>query len=388
MARAGAAVCVTAAAVLMITGCGGVPPKNESSSSSSGGRDTPSSSAPTTSRKPSSPDATLDDLKKIVVPAHCRMPPSTLESGTVRASAPASESDTSSPTSPPSPSSSPSSTGPDQADAKPTSATKAGHGALVMAGPSAPVLVDVDGDGAKEAVAEYRCEVGGTTWPSMIVAVRHGGEVVNSVRLGDISHTEHAYVTGWHPKEGGVAVSWVAFDGAGADKKPYENLLAASGAAARFTPTERGRALGYTSIVDGPGKVAFVVPTGRIACRIEGPDVACAVNQPTWSPEGEASSEGCVEGTKVVGLRNGRVGYDCQGQQPFKAAAESATPPWHRSGSDPAIRGQYGEMPGLAYGRTLTTGKVTCTVALTGVTCTDPVTGHGFTVSTDAVRSF
>lgn len=246
------------------------------------------------------------------------------------------------------------------------------------------MFADVNGDGAKEVVAQYTCNAGGTTWPAMIVVVKHGGEVLGTVKLGDIARTEHAQVTTWRPVDGGLTVSWVAYQGEGMDKRPFENQLTMTGAAVSFPPTERGRLLSQTTIVDGPEATAFVTPTGKIACTLEGSTVACAVQQPTWKPGGDTR----CPGVDAVVLRNGTASYDCTAGAPFRAAAAHGQPAWQREGSDPTIRGSYGDMAGLAYGRTLTTGQATCTAAISGVTCADAMTGHGFTVSGEAARLF
>lgn len=252
-----------------------------------------------------------------------------------------------------------------------------------MTGPGAPVFVDLTGDGAKEAVAQYLCNAGGTDWPALLVVVRHGGEVVGSVKLGDIARAEHARVTSWRPRGKGLVVDWVAYEGAGADKRAFENELVANDAGVGFAPTERGRSLGQTTVVDGAGSTSFVTPTGKIACTLDGGTVTCAVQDPTWKPDGQ---QRCGEVDAVV-LRDGSAGYDCASGSPFRSAA-GQQPRWQRQGTDPTVRGSYGDAPALAFGRTLTTGQVTCTSATGGVTCTDTMTGHGFTVSGDAARLY
>lgn len=381
--------------VAATAGCSGVSLGTASSSSSSRPAAGTSSSSSTPSRTPAPPDATLDDLANILIPAYCQMPATRLDNGTIppTASSPRGSSGSTAPTSPSSAtsSSSPSSAGDSASTSRGDAAwgpggrgESASHGELTMTGAAAPVLADVTGDGAKEVVAQYTCDAGGTAWPAMLVVVKHGGEVVGNVKLGDIARTDHAHVTSWRPDGGGLAVDWVAYEGSGYDKRPYENLLTMTGSAVSFSLTERGRSLAQTTIVDGEGTASFATPTGKVACTLDGADVTCAVQQPTWKPDGDVAC-GAPDG---VLLHNGHATYGCTSAGPFRDAARNAQPRWQRQGSDPTIRGTYGEMPALAYGRTLTTGQATCAAAISGVTCSDPMSGHGFTISGDAVRLF
>ncbi|MEP7161879.1 MAG: hypothetical protein ABI746_12375, partial [Dermatophilaceae bacterium] len=269
-------------------------------------------------------------------------------------------------------------------------AQRSGGGELTLSGPAAPILADVDGDRAKEVVAEYRCVGGTTSWPSMILVVGSEGTVVGNVKLGDVSRTDAAQVTSWRAADGGVVVDWVASDASGADQRPYENLLTMRGSATSFTPTDRGRALGATSIVPAGQRVAFVDPTGSTACVIDGASVTCEVTSPEWTPAETAPKECAgkdVAGTVV--LRDGHPGYGCADGEAFRAAASGPEATWQRRGSDPLIRDpQHGELSGLAYGRAISNGSATCSVALSGVTCLDVLTGRGFTVSPGAQRTF
>lgn len=393
------------AVTLSTAGCSGVTLTGTTPSATinDSGSSAPSTSTSTGPTAP--PDATLRDLDDIVIPAYCQQPATRLHSGTIAPSVPASTRSTTwrSESSAGESRSSGASTsggaethgggevvssadGSDRGSSSGGSARagETGHGELSMTGPEAPVLADVTGDGAKEVVAQYTCNAGGTTWPAMLIVVTHGGDVVGTVKLGDISRTEHARVTAWRAADEGLVVDWVAYEGAGLDKRPNENLLKHTGSSVSFTPTERGRALAQTTIVDGPEKSSFVTPTGKIACTLDGTNVTCAVQQPSWKSDGDTT----CSGVDAVVLRNGRAAYDCTSGGPFRQAAGGASPGWQRQGSDPTIRGTYGEMPALAFGRTLTTGQITCTSAISGVTCSDPMSGHGFTVSGDVARLF
>lgn len=46
-----------------------------------------------------------------------------------------------------------------------------------------PVFVDIDDDGAKEAISAFYCSGGGTSWPQIVVPVRSGGSVVSWTEL-------------------------------------------------------------------------------------------------------------------------------------------------------------------------------------------------------------
>jgi len=389
LTAAGSAILVAATA-----GCSGISLSTASSSTTAGPSAT--SVAPTVATPtgtPAPPDASLADLANIVIPAYCQQPATRLQNGTNPPTGPAAPADrpgstatagaTSAESGVPTVASSAGGSAGSGASSGAGMPGAAGHGELSMTGPEAPVLADVTGDGAKEIVAQYTCNAGGTTWPAMLVVVKHGGEVIGTVKLGDIARTEHAHVTAWRPQGEGLAVDWVAYEGAGFDKRPAENLLVMAGPTVSFAPTERGRALSQTTIVDLPGRTSFVTPTGKVACTLDGAAVTCAVQQPTWKPD---SDPGC--GTvDAVTLSNGQARYVCTSGGPFRAAT-GQPPRWQRQGSDPTIRTSSGEAAGLAFGRTLTTGQVTCTAAISGVTCSDPLTGHGFTVSTDTARLF
>lgn len=399
--RTPAVLLAVAALAGLTAGCSGVSLSTASSPPTTAKSSGTASPAPSeTSKSPAAPDAAMSDLADIVVPPYCQQPATRLRNGTMPPTADpsAGQGDSSTGTggssgSGPSGGSSPASTSGGSANAwRPaqpaapsrTGVAGAGYGELSMTGPEAPILADVTGDGAKEVVAQYTCNAGGTTWPAMLVIVKHGGEVIGSVKLGDIARTDHAHVTAWRPTDAGLVVDWVGYESEGADKRPFENQLTLSGATVSFAPTERGRSLGQTTIVDSPGTSSFVTPNGKVACTLDGAKVTCAVSQPSWKPDGDP---GCG-GVDAVVLRNGNAAYGCTSGSPFREAARTAATRWQRQGSDPTIRTQYGDAAGLAFGRTLTTGQVTCTAAISGVTCTDPMSGHGFTVSGDTARLF
>jgi len=318
------------------------------------GTTSPGQAMPTEVYTPPPPDAVLSDLALVTVPSYCQLPAATASSGTVSASA------------------------------------GGGRGALVLSGPVGPLFADVNGDRAKEALVEYRCNAGNTDWPSMILVVGGGGKSLGFVKLADVARTDHADITGWRAAEGGAVVNWVAYGDGGRDKRPYENLLTLKGPTVSFAATDRGKALAGTTIVDGPGGAAFVTPNGRTACALDGESVTCEVDSPSWQPTLSRPAE-CdgrdYDGTLV--LKGGLASYGCAGGAAFRAASGSSENDWVRQGQDPSIRSpKYGELAGVAYGRTLTTGSVSCAVATSGVTCSDVMTGHGFTVSGDAARIF
>lgn len=77
---------------------------------------------------------------------------------------------------------------------------------------SAPKLVDLDRDGVKELVAEFDCDQGGVTWPTVIVVYRKGWEIVGSINLGTqreyAKPVAKAGVTRWAVAGHGLSVRW------------------------------------------------------------------------------------------------------------------------------------------------------------------------------------
>lgn len=379
MRRTRAAAALLLAAVgPAAAGCGSIT-LGPASTTTTPGISSPSASPTSgTTGQPATPDASLEDLASLVVPPYCQLPSATLTRGATSGSVSTTPG-------------SPSAAGTEQTP----SAPPPGGGELILTGPTAPILADVDGDGAKEVVAEYRCEGGTRSWPSMILVVGAEGTVLGTVRLGDVSRTDAAQVTSWRAADGGVEVAWVASDSSGGDQRPYENLLTLRGSVMSFTPTDRGRALGATSIVPAGQQVAFVDPTGSTACLIDGASVTCEVTSPEWTPP-EPAPKDCAgkdaagkDVASTVLLRDGQPGYGCADGAAFREAANGAEATWLRRGSDPVIRDpQHGELSGLAYGRAISNGSASCSVALAGVTCVDVLTGRGFTVSPSAQRTF
>ncbi len=111
----------------------------------------------------------------------------------------------------------------------------------------------------------------------------------------------------------------------------------------------------------------FRSPSGNIGCVLLDGTARCDISKRDWAPPPRPSS--CPkevdfgQGLEVEGSGAGR--FVCAGDT---ALNPSATP--------------------LAYGSASRFGDFTCISRTTGMTCTEPATGHGFFISIQSYRTF
>lgn len=132
--------------------------------------------------------------------------------------------------------------------------------------------------------------------------------------------------------------------------------LTATDAAPRTAPAARGRLSTFRRGFTG----SFTSPSRNIRCSISSSQVSCLVDRHSWHP-----SDGPPQ---------------CETTDPVAVAtldgASTATLDW-ACGDD----GSSGDE--LSYGRSLTTGPMTCRSRTTGIECRDSESGHAFSVSTE-----
>lgn len=110
----------------------------------------------------------------------------------------------------------------------------------------------------------------------------------------------------------------------------------------------------------------FESPSGRLACSVTA-RVVCEVHEPAWTAPGAADACQGAEGDPVPYVE---LAVD-------RGTADTACV------SDSLAGG-----PALGYGSTLTVGSLACTSEVTGLTCRNLATAHGFTVSHSRFRGF
>ncbi|MDO9380283.1 MAG: hypothetical protein Q7T56_15655 [Nocardioidaceae bacterium] len=108
---------------------------------------------------------------------------------------------------------------------------------------------------------------------------------------------------------------------------------------------------------------SFTTPTGNIGCYIGAQGARCDIRDRTFEPPPEPPSCGLSWGSSLeVGAEE--AGFACVGDTVM--------------GSDTILK----------YGNSTLVGSYGCTSATTGVTCVNRSTGHGFSLSRAAARTF
>ncbi len=111
----------------------------------------------------------------------------------------------------------------------------------------------------------------------------------------------------------------------------------------------------------------FRSPTGNIGCVLLDGIARCDINKRDWTPPPRPAS--CPREVDFgQGLEMQRAGPG-----KFVCAGDTALDPTATS---------------LAYGTASHFGAFTCLSRSTGMTCTDPATGHGFFISIQSYRTF
>jgi hypothetical protein len=111
--------------------------------------------------------------------------------------------------------------------------------------------------------------------------------------------------------------------------------------------------------------VMFSAPSHNIGCAIDLGFARCDVARRTWKPPAKPKRCMLDWGQGMFVERTGRGAFICAGDTTL----------------DP--RGAV-----LAYGRSRSVGRFTCTSRKSGMTCRNRRSGHGFTISRSAYRAF
>ena len=146
---------------------------------------------------------------------------------------------------------------------------------------------------------------------------------------------------------------------------------------------------------DGSLVSSFASPTGNLWCNISASGAGCqgqkfdAGAQPTVACEGSRAL-----GDAVVIEGTGKATWQCTTEIfgfPFlDKNSKNYTAWWDPAiGDKRSVRTDSGKvLATLRYGNTLTAGDFRCTSAVDGVTCTNTVSGHGFTMSKAGAKRF
>lgn len=111
--------------------------------------------------------------------------------------------------------------------------------------------------------------------------------------------------------------------------------------------------------------VFFASPSGNIGCLLDKSFVRCDIGTRDWSPPPKPRSCPVDWGQGVSVDKRGRARFVCAGDTVKLPRART-----------------------LAYGRSLSRGRFTCTSRQNGMTCRNGSNGRGFTLSAQRYRFF
>lgn len=86
-----------------------------------------------------------------------------------------------------------------------------------------------------QVLAQYGCNAGNVSWPAVIVLYDRRNRLIGDIKLGNISHTEHADVTHWSVAGHTVKVSWVSYEGCCFHVHHHNQTLTLSGGRLNLT---------------------------------------------------------------------------------------------------------------------------------------------------------
>lgn len=139
---------------------------------------------------------------------------------------------------------------------------------------------------------------------------------------------------------------------------------------------------------------SFASPTGNLWCNISASGAGCQGQKFNAGAQATVDCEGSrVLGDAVVIEGTGKATWQCTTEIfafPFLDKNKAFTTWWDPAiGDKRSVRTDSGNvLATLRYGNTLTAGDFRCTSAVDGVTCTNTVSGHGFTLSKAGVKRF
>jgi hypothetical protein len=160
------------------------------------------------------------------------------------------------------------------------------------------------------------------------------------------------------------------------------------GSSSPATSTATAKA-GPTTDVSAQAMAAFASPSGNIGCLIGaqtgGIGVRCDLANNTWTVPAKPADCQLDWGHSVF-LNPQGASLGCVGDTVLGEAAVGSSGAWWNGqpGSQVVTVAGRGQLVGLAYGATLTSGTVACTSQTDGMHCTDSASKHGFDISRES----
>ena len=109
---------------------------------------------------------------------------------------------------------------------------------------------------------------------------------------------------------------------------------------------------------------SFTSPSGNVGCYLDTSTARCDIAERDWAPPTRPADCPLAYGHGLTVSRHQPAAFVCSGDTALGAGAP------------------------LAYGDSITAGTLRCESAVTGVTCRDTETHHGFAISRQAYRLF
>lgn len=85
------------------------------------------------------------------------------------------------------------------------------------------------GSTGTQVLAQYGCNAGNVSWPTVIDAYDARNRLIGFIKLGNISHTEHADITQWRSVGHTVRVTWISYEGCCFHRHTHRQTLTMSG---------------------------------------------------------------------------------------------------------------------------------------------------------------
>ncbi|WP_168581594.1 hypothetical protein [Gephyromycinifex aptenodytis] len=227
--------------------------------------------------------------------------------------------------------------------------------------PVPPLLVDLDGDGARDALVVLSCEVAGVPGPDTLVLYTAGPRPIAVAGLDPLQRQRHAAVRSLRVRDAQIVVEWAGFDSAQGPVTPYEAVVTYVNGS--LVLQQAGRSSGPHEVVVETG--AFVTPDGNIRCVMQTGMSWCSARKTTWKPAVPPAGSSCEPAAygRTLAIVNGAARRSCATQDDSAAAVlGGALTGWHRSGWDPMVRVGAQPSAGLAVGSSMRAGSVVCAV--------------------------
>lgn len=249
--------------------------------------------------------------------------------------------------------------------------------------PVPPLLVDVDGDGSRDALVVLTCRVDGVAQPDHLVLYTAGPRPIGAVGLDPLQRQRHGAVRALRVEDGRIVVEWAAFEEPGAATTPYEAVVRYG--QGRLSLEQAGRSGGPREVEVEAG--AFVTPDGNVRCVVRSGVAWCSAASTTWRPSAPPAGSDCEPASygRTLSLYGGTARRSCATQDDTQAAVLGRPmTTWHRSGWDPVVRASGARSAGLAAGSSMRSGRIVCRVRTARtVRCEDERTTSFFTIGRD-----